>query len=1430
MLEGEKRVRTVDISALELNKIGTKKTSFKGIERSLDKLKQTEYKFYAPPYDKDKFELVMQFAVLKTDEETGQFKADNLGEEGPHILEKSADEFRKNGMMVMTSGELFGKDNPKDYVGYRYVLIDKEKFALYRKELAKLAEKEKQDKNKKASADVINENRKKRFEIEDNLRYFIVTNKGAGVIQDPGLKTYYDANKGTTVEDAFTVLSRKVGPDPIVGSVKHGFVDAYANPKDFRRNHFNKAGGTLNDVVKHIDDLKPNKYFMSNPQMGRDTVSSHMYWGENFLAMPDKGAFKNLVQELFLQGKQYIADGAITSHSIQSPFFQHALKYGEESPYIHWFKINGRPRLGVIPDNINAAEDPMKHIGFKIINPINTEGYNPNKPSYIQFYDNRLASEEQIKNDKLIRSYDIKNPKDPYEISTHQDSILPYHFELDYTDKSVVQRFGGYKNKLLSDPVGPKNGTGTIADNLETFFSFKNYDITRKGQSSGVDFWDGNVDIAKMNLTRPNIKAGNVNGSKQVREYLFSGAEYWSNFTKSAMVECTARLYDEFDMAEELGMNKNEKFAEILKVAKAHDISNETLDKIHGMATDGASYSTEYGQMLGAKVQDETKKFRPESLLLPDNIVAVLSSPRAKEVIKGPQFQKMYNQVMTQVMSETFEGSVENVYFGENGKEVGALTKYGERMADYVAPAVFSFVVIKSLYPDAKITMNAQTREIKMQNISDEEASIYNLGVLHDSFDTEVGQLTRIMRKNLSNIYPESVSELSKMFKETGIQFISAEALEFGELFVEESKAGLNWRFDAAKDIADMTAVKNGVQSFEEAWDDVIDFWGKFMDKVRDVNPYSYAIAEVTDLWSFYINNNNYESAARGSLSGIFEKIDKMEKEDLHILMDKLGVTFNEGMSFEEKQEKARKAVAQKLSAEIRKKEWGEYAGCNEYNPPIQAGPRVAERALMEKARATAPTDYDTMFNFFPNLFGENPESGDPAWYYEQHRPMEGFKQEYEKFLESADVASVMHRHVFWGNHDKPRVAHTFAVDTSAFLSGFKDGVRGNDRAKEAAQRILGGYEPINYDSLSSKGVMVADAILKAHDSLPSKDQLKGEDLVAFRRALAGLAVGKSNGHNTPDFLRSEAFGQNPLEITIKDLVDETARVAQKSSDINTKTFENEKFRHDLEVKLHKTVMEPVYEKMIRMSDVLNNLTSKPFTYAGDEYAQTGYEYACKNITQANRNPIHFDWIDPKSKDYREYVHKYHDRVQAGADIANKPGLSAVLGGTPIPMAQSDRDNLYGIFKYDSKGSNVIQLFSSVGMNYNHLKPLDKDKKVELDGIELPKRQAKVSNFNNEGTYGEIDKDISVISARISGEQCPFKRLVYDERKREFVDEVDKNGKPVEYVVDEGSLKLVRADGKKIVIDDTLTTFYRDVSDKKNKMSDTAIKARFFSR
>ena len=72
------------------------------------------------------------------------------------------------------------------------------------------------------------------------------------------------------------------------------------------------------------------------------------------------------------------------------------------------------------------------------------------------------------------------------------------------------------------------------------------------------------------------------------------------------------------------------------------------------------------------------------------------------------------------------------------------------------------------------------------------------------------------------------------------------------EMIVDRTKSGLSWRVDALKDFSNMDGLRNGLDSFEDNWEQVIYISKAFNDAIKSENPNAYIVPEVTDEIDLY--------------------------------------------------------------------------------------------------------------------------------------------------------------------------------------------------------------------------------------------------------------------------------------------------------------------------------------------------------------------------------------------------------------------------------------------------------------------------------------------------------------------------------------------------------------------------------------------------
>ena len=215
------------------------------------------------------------------------------------------------------------------------------------------------------------------------------------------------------------------------------------------RTHANKLGGQLIGITKRLQDGafrdEGIRMIVGTP-FTKDSISSHLYWTENaYMVSPSLGSendFREMQEELFKNGINWIADAALVNEGFGGIHMSELLRKGQESVSKNMFRVEGEKiSLGILPND--AADKGFTRM--KIVNApfvISEDGetyktsnpdYDPNKPTYIQFYDDRLASEEQKKSKSVSRltTYDNKNVEgNSYAITKHDDAVYPFPIEV----------------------------------------------------------------------------------------------------------------------------------------------------------------------------------------------------------------------------------------------------------------------------------------------------------------------------------------------------------------------------------------------------------------------------------------------------------------------------------------------------------------------------------------------------------------------------------------------------------------------------------------------------------------------------------------------------------------------------------------------------------------------------------------------------------------------------------------------------------------------------------------------------------------------------------------------------------------------------------------------------------------------------------------
>ncbi len=653
----------------------------------------------------------------------------------------------------------------------------------------------------------------------------------------------------------------------------------------------NKYGGTLAGLEQDIEDgaYAPYRRIISLPVFTDDDFSAHAYWNKNCMQMASSlgniNNYASLQRKMFAHGLNFVSDGAFVNEGLEGIHFKNMLRWGENSPYFYWFKAGN---LKDNPLSLGIFSKNKEFIGVKLVNHPKNSQYDAKRPTYIQFYDKRLVTPLQI-NDKqnLIESYKMKMSVDNvYQMHTHNDSIYPYAFEINPETYDInLERLKEYNR------INPHKKINLDSYIAARFLSkAENYNVDGKFES-GFETWDANPDIAKLNFafsyndvqTIKNLpmnlrKAEEekiLRGNYQVQDYAVTSGQYWTQKTDDILRLYTAQLLKNpdaenpqqvYDNIQNISDNK------ILPQSIKAEVSKEEVENVLIGAYNNKrklSNGDKKAQILEGLMNTPLDTFE-----FGDNLTAVLASPliskRASvksdiglsryEVYQNgnknlpEEYRKTYNmmdKIYEQEMSK-FALKILNAVDEQqkpdrklfNGDEV---TTYGKYVLPLLLPEIAKFAAVKTFAPKVKVTVNEENGEIAYDYKALKQTHLETIGVKKSLTpeDEAIKVLTKLktgIPAINANSQKQLVEALSKSLAGTNLA-----SFQLADLIIDKTQSGLDWRIDAAKDIADVQALRAKKQDFEKTWQTIIDFWKSFNDGVLSKNPNSYIVAEVTD-------------------------------------------------------------------------------------------------------------------------------------------------------------------------------------------------------------------------------------------------------------------------------------------------------------------------------------------------------------------------------------------------------------------------------------------------------------------------------------------------------------------------------------------------------------------------------------------------------
>ncbi len=1219
--------------------------AFKGHSAQVADTGGVQHKFFMP-FDSNKYSAEFEIRGFK------EHKGDWVPATAPKVLP-----FTEQGLSVKDNS-LFGRN---DAVGYRFIFTDKSN--------------------------------------PNNKIYKI----DSGVVSNP-LSTDPKDNYSILLSNRSMMpvnkLTKQVMPDLLPGYSMETFndntyelyfdKDARLASLDMIRNHGNKLGGNFAGIIKMLPLWSKEGYTkLVGTPFTKDEVSSHLYWTENpyqvSSALGTVDDFKAFQLELFKNSMNFVADGAFVNQGLQGTMFKHVLKHGLASPFVYWFKapglLDGSLKLGILPEKEKAREN----FRFKLVNlPVRmkmvdgelvllkNKDYNPKQLSYVQVYDERLANKDDAKEPNLLlKKYTQQETDSPYEITGHNDLTQLLTFEVD--PEKYTERL-----KKVFAKARPREKNFANNEFVESVLKFPNFMITTKDKG-GVDLWDGNMDIAKLNFYVGNTDQlysnklslfadktnANINmrrGAYQVQDFTIKAGKYWTKMVADAQFDYVLKMFKKTKPTVDAYLEtiRTEVQKGNLPKSVEHLMTKDVVQNI----LDGC-YVTPYEKFKPISKINEFSEFS-RRLLMEESFASYEFSPDLSAVMISPYitkyaedsgltetrydeyinhlagFSDLTKDSQTKVRVKMDEYLYEDVaeyvcqvlnYINMSRRKVEPdnlthdkifdITEVGKYMFPLVVPEIVKYVIIKSLNPEANVYVNDKTGEMRFDSKSFSEISLKSLGI-SGSPEEEASAVIKKLRAGTKRLLKDDDAlKLADVLKRR-FQNVSIDKLRMTEAIIDRTQAGLGWRIDAAKDIGNIDAIRSGNDNPERLLDILSAFWGKFNQAVKKVNRNAYTTAEITD----------------------FDVVVKQQ--------------------------------------------------CGDYKNEVDAETKFIERSGLNNT-----ANYMFFFSLLRDMFAIDAEEGYQKGELGKIESLRdklvvGWAPKCHGFLYQYPEDSIANSYTFIGNHDKPRVLHVFSLDMGLFHSDFS-----SFEHVERAAKVLGygsQTDKIDIEKLSSKAVAMGERILDALEET-------GLSHPKIAAAVASLA----NGRYKDEEFDADAFGTRDIRFVVKDVFD----IAEY------KGYEP-KNREAEENAVLESILAPAMDKMESVYKMLVTLPGSPTDFVGDKEGSTGYETKSNNQYQQNRNVVPFEWVNGaiNMREYegeeKDFAKNYYIRMNKIGSLRNRKELSALNNGDtislPLQLAKSQRvdekgnnvgvpekTNVAATFRYDNKGSQVICLYTTAG-------------------------------------------------------------------------------------------------------------------------------------
>ncbi|MDD3594255.1 MAG: alpha-amylase family glycosyl hydrolase [Candidatus Gastranaerophilales bacterium] len=1051
-----------------------------------------------------------------------------------------------------------------------------------------------------------------------------------------------------------------------------------ADDRDLVTTHFTRFDGKLGNITENLDYLKEMGFhkILSTPFFGQDNLSAHKYWTTNpfqitseFGTMED---YQKLQQALLARSMGILADGAFVNEGLEGMHFRDVLLHGEKSPFFYWFDIDAtfpqNPiQLGVLPVSEKAYQnydirivnspyiwdvtrDGQKGVDFGKKN----EKYTSSKPTYIQIYDKRLVTQEQLNSPDLIKKYAVKSLNDKEEINSWMDSVQLYSFPV------KPDRIQAKVKSAKQDSSIP------VKEYLRDWDYFR---LATADKSSGIRLWNGNKDTLKLRLTLPESKLQKIydeantveeaerkieairKANQEVRNYITSIGAYWTKKTADILLEHIA-LALPGTVSSKVYKNKIDSLAGTYLPEAARNISEQEISKI----VDGECVPVELSPV--PETIEETLKSSPlEAIEVNDDITSIFASSNFKQLADRHLYSKSKSMEFTAYrIFQMMDDANINAGLYLQDRDLGPVNL---KLVRLIADELVRFLTIKALDPNFPAEKIFSYDEESMKMLK--KITLGSIGVNGVTQNEKAAQLVSIMKKNINRLSTQDSNFLVNHFAYR-LAHINSNKLKVAEYILDKTESGLGWRIDAAKDVAEMDAMLEEEAGTRETWEEAIKIWKDFNDEVSLYNPHAYRIGEVTDS-DIAAHNVNERFANQGDLENKF--------------ISQTGFTTQTNYSF----------LFSGLQAYL--------SGHSELGSAKHD--KTAASIIVEKL-----------------LKGWDTTPG---------------------FLYSGSKNNVAYSHVGVDNHDKPRIADGFSINTKlgydhsideevlkeleeAFLSHsryykryiaqMKEQPANQDRINQLKEGLFQEIEPL---ALAKEAAML-ESLNAAIQSKNNKNEL----LEAFTKALDTLAS-KNNrsGHK---------FGARPFDF----IYDEASKLVPGGLETEFKS---------LKPAVHQAYTQNAAQRGTELMRLMVALPGTPTVFAGDELLETGGEDKSKNNHLQNRGRAAWERLD--NNQYK-HVQNYKNTISKILNLRNQKDLSCLVNGDTVVLKEQSADNIIGLYRYNSENDAIILMHNK---GFDNSRRKSKAASAQIGKIDLQEAASVLHEFGGreytQGLPGKLE-------------------------------------------------------------------------------------------